>query len=164
VLAQTEGVFASAGDTFISNTSVVQGGGPGRESPFFILPVVEDQNTSSEARPGVAITPNTNPPKHRTDERVPRLHCNRKPRSSHSGVDHGKVDRVRRSVCGGIGEHDRHHCFTHDARGDVCRALLQKTLRFDLTPLRDVYRSSYNTTSGEIILLGNWPDGLSYRF
>ena len=59
--AQTQGVFASRGDTFISNTSVVQGGGPGRDSPSFILPVVEPENTSSEARPGVPTMPNTNP-------------------------------------------------------------------------------------------------------
>jgi hypothetical protein len=36
----------------------------------------------------------------------------------------------------------------HDANGDNCKALLSRTLRFDLSPLKEVYRSSYQSTSG----------------
>lgn len=41
---------------------------------------------------------------------------------------------------------------THDAAGDMCRALVTDTLRFDLTPLRDLYRADYHTQKGTIIL------------
>jgi hypothetical protein len=40
----------------------------------------------------------------------------------------------------------------HDAEGDSCRALLSRILRFDLSPLRAAYNSSYQTTTGIIRL------------
>ncbi|HEV2129838.1 MAG TPA: hypothetical protein VGR27_01965 [Longimicrobiaceae bacterium] len=53
---------------------------------------------------------------------------------------------------------------SHDAKGDPCRALLTRTLRFDLTPLKESYRANYRVTSGTIILGGNWPERLRYEF
>src|SRR5688572_9424490 len=41
---------------------------------------------------------------------------------------------------------------THDAQGDSCRALKGETLRYDLTPLRDAYRSAYRTPHGAIVM------------
>lgn len=41
---------------------------------------------------------------------------------------------------------------SHDAKGDFCDALLSRTLRFDLTPLKVAYNSAYQTTSGTIRL------------
>ena len=38
----------------------------------------------------------------------------------------------------------------HDARGDLCKALVFKTLRADITPLRDAYRRSYQVEHGTI--------------
>jgi hypothetical protein len=40
----------------------------------------------------------------------------------------------------------------HDARGDLCRAIVSDTVRADLTPLRDAYRRSYQSRSGRIAL------------
>jgi hypothetical protein len=53
---------------------------------------------------------------------------------------------------------------SHDANGDMCRALLGQTLHFDLTPLRDAYRAAYGETSATIVLQGNWPGRLEYAF
>ncbi len=53
---------------------------------------------------------------------------------------------------------------SHDAKGDPCRALLIRTLRFDLTPLKEHFRASYRVPSGTIILIGNWPGRLRYEF
>lgn len=53
---------------------------------------------------------------------------------------------------------------SHDARGDPCRALLTRTLRFDLTPLKEAYRASYRQPTGTIILQGNWERPLRYDF
>jgi hypothetical protein len=53
---------------------------------------------------------------------------------------------------------------SHDARGDMCRALLGRTLRYDLTPLRRAYEAAYRTESGVIDLQGNWPEAMRYRF
>ncbi len=39
---------------------------------------------------------------------------------------------------------------THDANGDLCRALVSRTLEFDLTPLKTLYQRSYATESGII--------------
>lgn len=39
---------------------------------------------------------------------------------------------------------------SHDANGDVCRALFSGDVSFDLRPLRDAYRASYRTDSGTI--------------
>ncbi len=53
---------------------------------------------------------------------------------------------------------------SHDAKGDPCRALITRTLRFDLTPLKEAYLTLYRQTSGTIILGGNWPQPLRYQF
>jgi len=53
---------------------------------------------------------------------------------------------------------------SHDARGDLCQALLRRTLRYDLTPLRRAYETAYRTGSGVIDLQGNWPEAVRYRF
>ena len=36
----------------------------------------------------------------------------------------------------------------HDANGDNCKALLSRVLRFDLSPLKAAYTTSYQATSG----------------
>jgi hypothetical protein len=38
----------------------------------------------------------------------------------------------------------------HDAGGDACRALIQRTLEFDLTPVKTLYQRSYGATNGVI--------------
>ena len=38
----------------------------------------------------------------------------------------------------------------HDARGDNCKALVSRLLRFDLTPLKVAYNAAYQTTTGTI--------------
>jgi hypothetical protein len=53
---------------------------------------------------------------------------------------------------------------SHDARGDNCRALIMRTLRFDLTPLKQVYREAYRVESDLVVLRGNWPGSLRYAF
>ncbi len=40
----------------------------------------------------------------------------------------------------------------HDAHGDLCRALINNTLRFNLTPLREEYRNTYHAEHGAIVL------------
>jgi hypothetical protein len=40
----------------------------------------------------------------------------------------------------------------HDARGDSCKALLSRVLRFDLSPLKAAYAASYQAASGIIRL------------
>jgi hypothetical protein len=53
----------------------------------------------------------------------------------------------------------------HHANGDMCRALVGSTLRFDLTPLKQLYRQSYGVESDTIHLgLGNWSERVVYRF
>jgi hypothetical protein len=53
----------------------------------------------------------------------------------------------------------------HDAKGDNCRAAITSTLRFELTPLRDLYQRSYGPGSATIQLnLRDWPLRLEYRF
>lgn len=54
---------------------------------------------------------------------------------------------------------------THDANGDNCRAVLTKTLRFDLTPLRDAYRAAYRTERGSVVIqLWHQSRALRYDF
>jgi hypothetical protein len=53
---------------------------------------------------------------------------------------------------------------SHDADGDLCRALLTRTLRFDLTPLKLAYRAAYAQDTATVVLNGNWPESLHYRF
>ena len=57
---------------------------------------------------------------------------------------------------------------THDANGDACEAWLTEDLRFDLTGIRERYRTFYKQDSGVVVLrLTGAPDGdgaLEYRF
>jgi hypothetical protein len=53
---------------------------------------------------------------------------------------------------------------SHDADGDLCRALLGRTLRYDLGPLRRAYLSAYGGGGGTVVLNGNWPGSLRYEF
>jgi hypothetical protein len=41
---------------------------------------------------------------------------------------------------------------SHDSKGDNCKALLSRVLRFDLSPLKSAYQASYQTTTGIIRL------------
>ncbi len=41
---------------------------------------------------------------------------------------------------------------SHDADGDLCRALLGRTLRFDLTGLRQQFAASYGVGSGTVVI------------
>lgn len=53
----------------------------------------------------------------------------------------------------------------HRANNDRCRALLQRELGFSLIPIRDIYRRSYQTTAGVIVLrLRGHVEGLRYEF
>jgi hypothetical protein len=53
----------------------------------------------------------------------------------------------------------------HDANGDMCRALVGRTLRIDLRPLRDLYRQSYGVKSDTLHLnVRDWPRPVVYRF
>jgi len=40
----------------------------------------------------------------------------------------------------------------HDADGDLCRALLTRTLRYDLTPLREHFTASYGPGRGAVVI------------
>jgi len=40
----------------------------------------------------------------------------------------------------------------HDAGGDLCRALLSRTLRFDLSSLRQRYVAAYGTSGGTVVI------------
>jgi hypothetical protein len=53
----------------------------------------------------------------------------------------------------------------HNANGDQCRALLTRDLTFELTPLKDAYRTGYQQRHGTIILrLRGYGDGIPYTF
>jgi hypothetical protein len=53
----------------------------------------------------------------------------------------------------------------HDARGDPCRAIVGRQLRFDLSPLKEAYRRAYGIESDTIILhVSSWPESVVYRF
>ena len=45
-----------------------------------------------------------------------------------------------------------HVSLLHDANGDMCRALLRRTLTFDLSALRNTYRAAYHAVSGVIVI------------
>ena len=45
-----------------------------------------------------------------------------------------------------------HARVAHDANDDPCDAVLQGTLRFDLTPLKRMYQQAYQTATGKIAL------------
>jgi hypothetical protein len=51
----------------------------------------------------------------------------------------------------------------HDAKADPCRALIQKTLQFDLSPLKRAYRAAYQTDTVRIHLhVAGWPQVVDY--
>jgi hypothetical protein len=50
----------------------------------------------------------------------------------------------------------------HDANNDMCRALLSRTLRFDLSPLRRLYNSSYQTSTGIMVI--HVADGITVTY
>ena len=53
----------------------------------------------------------------------------------------------------------------HNANGDMCRALLTRDLRFDLSALRDAWRRSYRQEHGTIVLrLRGYAEGIPYNF
>lgn len=53
----------------------------------------------------------------------------------------------------------------HDAHGDACKALLARTLRFDLTPLKAAYAASYQSATGKISLrIAGSPMSPTYSF
>jgi hypothetical protein len=53
----------------------------------------------------------------------------------------------------------------HNAGGDLCRALITRSLRIDLSPLRDRYRASYRTPSGTITLrIDGLAEPVAYAF
>lgn len=61
---------------------------------------------------------------------------------------------------------------THDARGDVCKAAIQRTLRFDLEPLKDAYLGAYGPGAATLVLRlepgagapGDAPRQVTYSF
>jgi hypothetical protein len=54
---------------------------------------------------------------------------------------------------------------SHDANGDMCRALLSRDVKVNLTPLRDAYRRAYGGTTGKIALrLEGAPAAVVYEF
>ena len=54
---------------------------------------------------------------------------------------------------------------SHNANGDLCKALLRRELRVSLAPLAQAYREAYGQTSGSIALrLAGSPTGLVYTF
>jgi hypothetical protein len=53
----------------------------------------------------------------------------------------------------------------HDAKGDPCRALVQKTLEFDLSPVKQASRRAYQTETGAVrIDVVGWPRPIEYTF
>lgn len=53
----------------------------------------------------------------------------------------------------------------HDANGDHCRSLITRELQFNLSPLRDAWRTSYQQRHGTIILrLRGYGEGINYTF
>ena len=58
-----------------------------------------------------------------------------------------------------------HTRLAHDAGGDMCKALLTRTLTIDLTPLKRRYHASYGGGSGAIIIhLSGLARSLRYDF
>jgi hypothetical protein len=54
---------------------------------------------------------------------------------------------------------------THDAQGDVCKAIVFETLYFDLRPVREQYRQAYGATHGRMVLRFHGSDLRAvYRF
>ena len=55
---------------------------------------------------------------------------------------------------------------SHNANGDVCEALIHKTLNFDLTPLKEFYHQSYPMDSENTILicLEGYNNTITYSF
>jgi hypothetical protein len=54
---------------------------------------------------------------------------------------------------------------SHNANGDVCKALLRREVRVSLAPLAQAYRDAYRQTHGSVALrLAGSPTGLVYTF
>ena len=54
---------------------------------------------------------------------------------------------------------------SHNANGDLCKALLRRELRVSLAPLAQAYRDAYQQTKGSVVLrLAGSPSGLVYTF
>jgi hypothetical protein len=54
---------------------------------------------------------------------------------------------------------------SHDAGGDRCKALIRRSLRIDLSALRDAYRTAYRTSNGSILIrLVGAPEPVLYVF
>lgn len=55
--------------------------------------------------------------------------------------------------------------FTHNSNLDVCEAFLEEILVFDLSPLKESYKKTYQTTHGELMLIIDERWGtLEYKF
>jgi hypothetical protein len=52
----------------------------------------------------------------------------------------------------------------HDGSGDPCDALLSRTLRFDLSPLKTAYANSYQTATGIIRLNVQGSSSVTYSW
>ncbi|HEV8365143.1 MAG TPA: hypothetical protein VGQ52_16625 [Gemmatimonadaceae bacterium] len=58
-----------------------------------------------------------------------------------------------------------HARLAHDAGGDMCDALLTRTLTFDLTPLKQRYRNAYGAGAATVVInLSSFPRSLRYAF
>ncbi len=53
---------------------------------------------------------------------------------------------------------------SHNANGDLCRALLLEELRFDLVPLKEYYKGDRDTPGPLLLRLRGWDDLLRYEF
>jgi len=54
---------------------------------------------------------------------------------------------------------------THDAHGDLCRALIHRDLAFDLGPLKRAFQEAYGQVEGTIVLrIRGWDRPVSYDF
>ena len=58
-----------------------------------------------------------------------------------------------------------HARLTHDSGGDMCDALLTRTITFDLTPLKQRYLSAYGPGAATVVInLSGVPGSLRYSF
>ena len=58
-----------------------------------------------------------------------------------------------------------HARLAHDAAGDMCKALVARTLDFDLTPLKRRYKASYGAGAGVVILnVAGYSGSVRYAF
>jgi hypothetical protein len=58
-----------------------------------------------------------------------------------------------------------HGVLAHEDGDDPCRALIRRTLEFDLSPLKVAWRRSYRQQSGTLVLhVDGWPEPVRYSF